>query len=154
MPWSMEQKIFCVKTYYETKSFRIVQARFRRKFSFNQFPNRSQIFKLVKKFEAHGTCGDRRVAGSSPSGPPITICTPDNVSRVQESVGRSPTECLSSFGESSISVRTLMRKNSGSSKMVPLLTLLMSPWLGSVKSLESVSSAAKLKWNGHLTRLT
>jgi len=21
MPWSMEQKIFCVKTYYETKSF-------------------------------------------------------------------------------------------------------------------------------------
>ena len=25
MPWSMEQKIFCVKTYYETKSFQIVQ---------------------------------------------------------------------------------------------------------------------------------
>ena len=51
MPWSMEQKIFCVKAYYETKSFQIVQARFRRKFSFNKFPNRSQIFKLVKKFE-------------------------------------------------------------------------------------------------------
>ena len=73
MPWSMEQKIFCVKTYYETKSFQIVQARFRRKFSFNKFPNRSQIFKLVKTFETHGTCGDRRVTGSSPSGPPITI---------------------------------------------------------------------------------
>ena len=58
MPWSMEQKIFCLKTYYETKSFQIVQARFRRKFSFNKFPNRSQIFKLVKKFETHGTCGD------------------------------------------------------------------------------------------------
>ena len=42
MPWQMEQKIFCVKTYYETKSFQIVQARFRRKFSFNKFPNRSQ----------------------------------------------------------------------------------------------------------------
>ena len=90
MPWSMEQKIFCVKTYYEMKSFQIVQARFRRKFSFNKFPNRSQIFKLVKKFETHGTCGDRRVTGSSPSGPPITIRTPDNVTRVQESVGRSP----------------------------------------------------------------
>jgi len=33
---------------------------------------------LVKKFETHGTCGDRRVTGSSPSGPPITIRTPDN----------------------------------------------------------------------------
>ena len=89
MPWSMEQKIFCVKTYYETKSFQIVQARFRRKFSFNNIPNRSQIFKLVKKFETHGSCGDRRVTGSSPSGPPTTIRTPDNVTRVQESVGWS-----------------------------------------------------------------
>ena len=94
MPWSMEQKIFCVKTYYETTSFQIVQARFRRKFSFNKFPNRTQIFKLVKKFETHGTCGDRRVTGSSPSGPPITIRTPDNVTRVQESVGRSPSKSL------------------------------------------------------------
>ena len=91
----MEQKIFCVKTYYEMKSFQIVQARFRRKFSFNKFLNRSQIFKLVKKFETHGgTCGDRRVTGSSPSGPPTTIRTPDNVTRVQESVGRSPSKSL------------------------------------------------------------
>ena len=94
MPWLMEQKIFCVETYYETKSFQIVQARFRRKFSFNKFPNRSQIFKLVKKFETHGTCGDRKVTGSSPSGPPITIRTPNNVTRVQESVGRSPSKSL------------------------------------------------------------
>ena len=115
MPWSMEQKIFCVKTYYETKSFRIVQARFRRKFSFNQFPNRSQIFKLVKKFEAHGTCGDCRVAGSSPSGPPITICTPDNVSGVQESVGRSPSKSLrrrsQELGISVSSVRRMLVKD-------------------------------------------
>ena len=94
MHWAMEQKVFCVKTFYEMKFFQIVQARFRRKFSFNQFSNRSQIFKLVKKFEAHGTCGDRRVAGSSPSGPPITIRTPDNVSTVQESVGRSLSKSL------------------------------------------------------------
>ena len=115
MPRSMEQKVFCVKTYYETKSFRIVQARFRRKFSFNQFPNRSQIFKLVKKFKAHGTCGDRRVAGSSPSGPPITIRTPDNVSRVQESVGRSPSKSLrrrsQELGISVSSVRRMLVKD-------------------------------------------
>ena len=56
--------------------------------------SKQEIFKLVKKFETHGTCGDRRVTGSSPSGPPITIRTPDNVTRVQESVGRSPSKSL------------------------------------------------------------
>ena len=48
----MEQKIFCEKTYYETKSFKIVQARYWRKFNFEIFPKRSQIFELVKNFEA------------------------------------------------------------------------------------------------------
>ena len=28
---------FCVKTYHETNSFKIVQARYRRKFNFNTF---------------------------------------------------------------------------------------------------------------------
>ena len=55
----IEQKIFCMKTYYETKSFKIVQARYRRKFTFNTFPNGSQIFKLVIYFEAHSACEDR-----------------------------------------------------------------------------------------------
>ena len=59
MPWSMEQ-IFCVKTYYETMFFKIVQGKYRRKFNVNAFPNRSQIFKLVKSFEAHDTGEDRR----------------------------------------------------------------------------------------------
>ena len=49
----MEQ-IFYVKTYYETKSFKIVQARYREKFNFNTFPNRTQIFGLIKNFEAYG----------------------------------------------------------------------------------------------------
>ena len=65
------KQIFCVKTYVKTKSFKIVQARFRQKFNLNTFPNKSQIFKLVKNFEAHGTCEHSRVMGSSPSGPPI-----------------------------------------------------------------------------------
>ena len=41
MPWTMEQKIFCVEKYNKTKFFKIVQVR--RKFIFNTFPNRSQI---------------------------------------------------------------------------------------------------------------
>ena len=76
MPWTMEQKIFCVKTYYETKSSKIVQARYRRKLNFNIFLNRSLIFKLVKNFEAHGICEDHMATGSSPSGSLLTIQTP------------------------------------------------------------------------------
>ena len=52
-------------------------------FSFNTFPNRSQIFKLVKHFAAHGTWEDRETS-FSPSGPLISIPTLDNVTRVQE----------------------------------------------------------------------
>jgi hypothetical protein len=94
MPWLMEQKIFCVKTYYEAKSFKIVQARYNRKFNFNTFPIKSQIFKLFKNFKAYGTCEDRRATGYSPCGSSITIRTPENVTRVQESVGRIPTTSL------------------------------------------------------------
>ena len=68
----MEQKVFCVKTYYETKSFKIVQTKYWRKFNPNTFPNTSQIFKSVKNFEPHGTCEDRRATCSSRSRPPIT----------------------------------------------------------------------------------
>ena len=72
MPWMMEQ-IFCVKIYYKTKSFKILQARYRGKFDFNTFPNGNQIFKLVKNFETHGTYEDHRAKGFSPSGPSITV---------------------------------------------------------------------------------
>ena len=56
MSWMMEQKIFCEEIYDETKSLKIVQNRYRGKFNFNSFPNKSQIFKLIKNFEADGTC--------------------------------------------------------------------------------------------------
>ena len=65
MLWTMEQKIFCMKTYYKTKSSKIVHARYKRKFNLKSFPNRSQIFKLVKKFKAHSTYKDHRAMGSS-----------------------------------------------------------------------------------------
>ena len=60
----MKQKIF----YYETKPYKTIQIRHRRKFNFTTFPNRNQIFKSLKNFEVHGTCKDRRVTGSSPIG--------------------------------------------------------------------------------------
>ena len=42
-------------SYYETNPFKIIQARYRRKLTFNTIPNWSQIFKLIKKYKAHGT---------------------------------------------------------------------------------------------------
>ena len=52
-----KQKIFCAKTYYETKVFKIVLARYRRKFV-SKFLDRFHIFKSVKSFEARETCED------------------------------------------------------------------------------------------------
>ena len=60
----MEQ-IFCMKTYSKTKSLMIVKEWYRRKFNFNTFPKKSQIFKLVKNFEVHDTSEDCRAMSSS-----------------------------------------------------------------------------------------
>ena len=70
LPWTMEQKIFCMKAYYERL--------------FKQDTEESSIsihfqievrffFKLVKNFEAHGNRENRRSKGFSTSGRPITI---------------------------------------------------------------------------------
>ena len=90
----MEQKIFSVKTNYESEFLKIVQARYWRKFNFNIFPNRSQMFELIKNFEDHNTFEIRLAMGSSPSMPPITIWTSKNVSRVQESVSQTLSRSL------------------------------------------------------------
>ena len=57
---------------WETMFFKIVQSRYKRKFNFNIFPNRAQIFKFVKNFQICGIFENRRAMGSSPSGSPIT----------------------------------------------------------------------------------
>ena len=64
MPWTIEQKIFYVKTYYEIPSFEIDLARYRKKFNFNTFPNGVRFWTL--KFMALVKIG------SSPSGLPTS----------------------------------------------------------------------------------
>ena len=68
-----QKKIFCVKTFSETKSIEVVQSRYRRKLHFNTFLKKSQISKLVKNFEVHGNFENCKATGSSPFGPPTTI---------------------------------------------------------------------------------
>ena len=52
MPWTREEKIFWV-TYLETKSFKTVQAKFRKKF--NDYPQKNQIYRSAHKFQATGS---------------------------------------------------------------------------------------------------
>ena len=55
MSWTIEEKTFCVETCIETKFIIAVQAKFRRRFDFNHFPNKSMIYRWVKKFKSKGT---------------------------------------------------------------------------------------------------
>ena len=52
----MMKQIFCVRMYYKSKSFKIVQIRYKRKFNFCTCPNSNQSFKLIKKVEAYDSC--------------------------------------------------------------------------------------------------
>ena len=91
----MDQKIFYIITYYETKSFKFVQVRYRWKFNFITFQKRSQIFKLVKNVEAHGICEERREASSLQSGPPITQ---EEYSCIINNFAQSIKQCLKLIG--------------------------------------------------------
>ena len=51
MSWTTNQRTFCVSTYLETKSFKPVQAKYRRKFDFNKIPQKSQIHQRVKNLK-------------------------------------------------------------------------------------------------------
>ena len=74
----MDQQIFYMKTYFKTKSLKIVLSRYRRKFNFHMFSIRCQILELIKNFEDHGTCKDCIAMGFP------TICTPINCLNNQE----------------------------------------------------------------------
>ena len=55
MAWSVEEKTFCVTLYLEMKSLKTVQARYHRRFNFNNFSHKFQITHWVKKFKGTGT---------------------------------------------------------------------------------------------------
>ena len=48
-------KIFCVTTHLETKSFKTLRVKFRKKFNFNNYPQKSQMYRWGHKFQATGS---------------------------------------------------------------------------------------------------
>ena len=84
------QRLICHKTQETKPNQTIVQARYRKKFNICTFPNRCQIFQLIKDFAAYNTHQNRTATNSLPSGPLITIQTLKNVTRIHELVNQSP----------------------------------------------------------------
>ena len=95
MPWTKDEKIFCFTTYLETKSFKTVQAKFCRKFNFNNYPRKSQIYHWVHEFQATGSINNlNKKAENLRSSRKLTARCHDNVDAVRDSVGRSPKKFL------------------------------------------------------------
>ena len=90
MPCTKEEKIFCVTTHLEIKSFKTVQVKFCRKFNLNNYPQKSQIYHWVHKFQATGLINNLDKKAENPrSSRKLTVKCPDNVEAVRDSVERS-----------------------------------------------------------------
>ena len=88
-------KIFCVSTHLETKSFKTVPAKFCGKFNFNNYPQRSQIYRWIYKFQATGSVNNLNKKAENPiSGRELTASCPNNVDSVRDSVGKSSKKSL------------------------------------------------------------
>ena len=116
MAWPIVGKTFCVTLYLETKSLKTVQARYRRRFNFNNFPPKFQITCCVKKFKDTGTLIKSTKKGQkSTSGIKLTARSPENVDAVRDSVGRSPKKplqrCSQELGLSCSSVHRILKND-------------------------------------------
>jgi hypothetical protein len=99
MAYSVEERVFIVKTFYQTSSFVTVQRQFPRKLNMRQAPARSAISRLVQKFELTAIVCDKKkdVVRRHRS-----ATTQDSVARVREALLRSPrksvTRCFQLLG--------------------------------------------------------
>ena len=95
MPWTTEQKTFCVETYFKTKSIKTVQAKFRRRFNFNHYPNKPMIYRWVNKFKSKGTVLKLSVKSEGvATWRHLGVGVAGNVDAVPASVSRSPKKSI------------------------------------------------------------
>ena len=88
MTFTDKEKIFCVTLDLESKSYKTVQAKFRRKFRFNTFPAKSTIHQWVSKFKATGTVFIINKKDAVPTnGRKMTVRIPGNIEAVRALVG-------------------------------------------------------------------
>ena len=82
------QRIFAVKTDYETHSFVGTQRLFRIRFPDREAPTKMNIWKNVRKYGEHGTSLNRNEHNS---GRRRTGRTVQDINAVQEAIGQNPT---------------------------------------------------------------
>ena len=94
MPWTPQQKAFCVTLYFASKSFKFVRKKFEIKFKTSKSPSKTRIHAWVLKLQAHGSVENlnaKSPARVSHSGRPKSARTPENVAAVKMSVDENPT---------------------------------------------------------------
>ena len=96
MAWSIQEKTFCVETYFETKSFCAVQRRFRLEFQCRHYPGKRLIHRWAQKFREHWTSLNLNAKGKRDtySGRPQSARSLENIDAIRDSVGRSPRKSL------------------------------------------------------------
>ena len=87
MEYSVEQRIFVVEKFHQSKRPVEVQRAFRKRFGCKNAPTRSAISKMVKKFHEVGQVTDQK---KGKCGRKVTKSTPENVGRVQAAMTQSP----------------------------------------------------------------
>ena len=88
MPWTRKENTFCVPNYLETKSFQTEPAKFCRKFNYNNYSQKSQIYRWAQKCQAIRSVKNLNNKAENPrSGRKLTAKCLDNVDAVGDSVG-------------------------------------------------------------------
>jgi len=73
----------------------IIQNGASKKFNFNSYPQKNQIYRWAHKFQATGSVNNLKKKAETPSsGRKLTARSPDNVNAVRDSVGRSPKKSI------------------------------------------------------------
>ena len=90
--WELKQRIYCVKFYFKTGSFKKTQGSFMPQFKCEKAPSKSRIQNWVDQFEKYGTVENLNAASEnspSHSGRPKKR-TAELIESVRESLQQSP----------------------------------------------------------------
>ena len=82
-----EQRVFVVKSYYQTQKFSVIRDLFRQKYPDRDPPNKTTIWRNIQKYEAHGTSLNRNKGNS---GRKRTGRSNENIDTVQETLEGNP----------------------------------------------------------------
>ena len=104
------RKIFCV-IYLERKLFKIVPAKFRRRFSINNYPQKNQIYRWVHKFQVSESVNNlNKKVEKNRLVRKLTSRCPDNEDAVKDSVGKNPKKSLRRLSQELGPSRALLQR--------------------------------------------